>query len=103
MKVGRRNELAKTWFRSDPVFSCNGQWYFHTREGIDVGPYDSQLEAEVESGMLRQLLKRHGMENRGREVLRDFILDSFTMGRPLSVLLTEEAEPAIRDAVRAMG
>ncbi len=103
MQVGRHNELTRTWFRSDPVFSCNGRWYFHTREGIDVGPYDSQLEAEVESGMLRQLLKRHGMERRAREVLRDFILDSFTMGRPLSVMFTEEAQPDIRAAVRALG
>ena len=37
MLVGRDNETERTWFRSDRVFVTNGQWYFHTREGIDRG------------------------------------------------------------------
>ncbi len=92
MHAGRRDETPRTWFRSDAVFSCNGRWYFHTREGIDIGPYDSQTEAEIESGMLRALIKRSAMGGESLGVLREFILESFTMGRPLNVMISEDIE-----------
>ena len=92
MLVGRRDESQKTWFRSERVFNCNGKWYFHTREGIDVGPYDSQLEAEIEAGMLKELIKNAALSGEALGVLRDFILESFTLGRPLNVMIAEDAE-----------
>ena len=53
MKVARNNEEQRVWFRSERVFFSNGSdWYFQTREGIDVGPYESQFEAEIEGGLL---------------------------------------------------
>ena len=48
MNAARIDEQPKTWFRSDRVFLINSQWFFPTREGGDVGPYDSQFEAEIE-------------------------------------------------------
>lgn len=27
--------------RSDRVFQKDGYWYFHTREGVQIGPFDS--------------------------------------------------------------
>jgi len=93
MLVGRRDENSKkTWFRADRVFHTNGRWYFHTREGIDVGPYDSQLEAEIEAGMLRELIKHTRARGESLSVLRDFILESFTLGRPLNVMVADQAE-----------
>ena len=92
MLVGRRDEKSKTWFRCDRVFHTNGRWYFHTREGIDVGPYDSQLEAEIEAGMLKELIKNTGVRGESLSVLRDFILESFSLGRPLNVMVTDTAE-----------
>jgi hypothetical protein len=92
MLVGRRDESNKTWFRSERVFNCNGGWYFHTREGIDVGPYESQLEAEIEAGMLKELIKNSHVGGEALTVLRDFILESFTLGRPLSVMIADDAE-----------
>jgi len=89
---GRQNERNRTWFRSERVFSTNGRWYFHTREGIDVGPYESQLEAEIEAGMLRELIKNSQLEGEALAVLRDFILESFTLGRPLNVMIAEGTE-----------
>ena len=77
MLVGRRDERSKTWFRADRVFHTNGKWYFHTREGIDVGPYESQLEAEIEAGMLKELIKNTQVRGESLSVLRDFILESF--------------------------
>lgn len=95
MLGGRDNENKQTWFRSDRVFNCNGAWYFHTREGIDVGPYESQLEADIEAEMLRELIRHANVEGEALSVLKDFILESFTMGRPLNVMVGDNAESII--------
>ncbi|MEZ5559489.1 MAG: DUF6316 family protein [Pseudomonadales bacterium] len=84
MKVSRSEELPRTWFRSERVFLSDGRWYFHTREGVDVGPYDSQFEAEIEAGMLKELLRGRGEGATALTVIREFVLESYTMGRPLS-------------------
>ena len=49
MNAARQNEETRTWFRSDRVFLSDGKWFFHTREGVDLGPYESQFEAEIEA------------------------------------------------------
>jgi hypothetical protein len=71
------------WFRSSLIFATGERWYFHTREGVDIGPYDSRFEAEIEAGILRELL--HGIEQGepALAVIREFVLDSYGMGRPL--------------------
>lgn len=85
MNVARTNERPRTWFRSERVFLSDGKWYFHTREGVDVGPYESQFEAEIEAGMLKELLRERGVAGEGAlSVIREFVLDSYAMGRPLS-------------------
>lgn len=97
MNAVRSNEQAKTWFRSERVFLSNGQWYFHTREGVDVGPYDTQFEAEIEAGMLKELLRERLGTNealygeRALDVIREFVLDSYVMGRPLAPSFGEAA------------
>jgi hypothetical protein len=99
MLVGRRDERSKTWFRADRVFHTNERWYFHTREGIDVGPYESQLEAEIEASMLKELIKNTRMRGESLAVLRDFILESFSLGRPLNVMVNDtEAEHIVMGA-----
>ena len=79
----RENEKHRIWFRSERIFSCNDKFYFHTREGIDVGPYDSQFEAEIEAGMVKELLKDIQTGPAAIAVIREFILESYSMGRPL--------------------
>ncbi|ODS22739.1 hypothetical protein AB835_12560 [Candidatus Endobugula sertula] len=32
-------------YRSDRIFSQCGYWYFRTREGMDIGPFDNRGEA----------------------------------------------------------
>ena len=83
-QVSRSNERPRTWFRSERVFLSDGQWFFHTREGVDVGPYESQFEAEIEAGMLRELLRERGQGDACMPVIREFVLDSYAMGRPLT-------------------
>ena len=84
MNVGRRNEKPKTWFRSERVFLNGGSWFFRTREGVEIGPYETQSEANVEANMLRELLRDRGQDGKGIAVIREFVRDSYAMGRPLT-------------------
>ena len=95
MFAGRVEEEKRTWFRSERIFNCNGEWYFHTREGIDVGPYESQLEADIEAEMLRELIRNAHPHGEALSVLKDFILESFSMGRPLNVMVSDGGESII--------
>lgn len=88
MSASRRDEAPKTWFRSDRIFMQDNGWFFHTREGVDIGPYESQFEAQIESGLLKELLTRRGDQD-AMKVIRDFVLDSYAMGRPLSPSFAE--------------
>ena len=39
----RKGEVGETApDRSDRVFEKNGYWYFHTRENVQIGPFDSK-------------------------------------------------------------
>ncbi len=85
MNAARIDEKPKTWFRSERVFLSDEKWFFHTREGVDVGPYDSQFEAEIEAGMLKELLRERAAKGDASiSVIREFVLDSYAMGRPLT-------------------
>ena len=73
----RKDEEPRTWFRSERVFCSDGVWYFHTREGVDVGPYRNKFEAEVDAEMLKTLLV--GVEGEeARQTIRKFMLDDRT-------------------------
>lgn len=85
MLAGRRREALKTWFRSERVYNSDGRWYFHTREGIEVGPYESQFDAELEAGLLLELLKNVPLQQGPEDVIREFVMDSFSWGSPLAV------------------
>lgn len=95
MLAVRTNERQRTWFRSDRVFMSDSEWYFHTREGVDVGPYPSQFEAEIEAGMLKELLRSAAKGETALAVIREFVLDSYAMGRPL----TPNFSPAVRTVI----
>ena len=73
----RKNEQPRTWFRSERVFCSDGVWFFHTREGVDVGPYRNKFEAEVDAEMLKSLLVgAEGLE--AKRIIREFMLDDRT-------------------------
>lgn len=71
----RGNEATKLWFRTPRLFRANGYWYFCTRENIDVGPYRTEFEANVEADILINLLREEPLE-RAERVVRDFAFDS---------------------------
>ncbi|MCZ6618596.1 MAG: DUF6316 family protein [Gammaproteobacteria bacterium] len=84
MMVVRSGEATRTWFRSERVFLVDGQWFFHVREDVDIGPYESRFEAEIEAGMLKELLRESVSSTSSLAIIREFILDSYAMGRPLT-------------------
>lgn len=73
--TNRRNEPSRTWFRCDRYFRSDQQWYFHTREGITVGPYRTRFEAEVDASILLSQL-RDAPAERSRQVIREFLMGS---------------------------
>lgn len=71
----RGNEPPQTWFRSGRTFCSDQAWYFHTREGITLGPYRSQLEADLDAGILLARL-RDAPAGMAGSIIREFILDT---------------------------
>jgi hypothetical protein len=95
----RRNEEPKTWFRCERFFRCNDQWYFHTREGISVGPYRTRLGAEVDAGLLMATLRDTPAEQAHRAI-RDFLVHAggdldMVHDPELTSYLTEEERRAL--------
>jgi hypothetical protein len=75
--MGRRNEVQRTWFRSERIFRFNSDWYFHTQEGVDVGPFKTEFEAQVEASILKKMLREQPPEL-ALERIREFVLDART-------------------------
>lgn len=43
--MNRHKETGVVPIRSDRLFTQYDYWYFRTREGMDIGPFDSMAEA----------------------------------------------------------
>ena len=43
--INRKQEAGNVPARSDRLFTQHDYWYFRTREGMDIGPFDSVSEA----------------------------------------------------------
>jgi hypothetical protein len=43
--MNRKEEVGVVPIRSDRLFTQHNYWYFRTREGMDIGPFDSISEA----------------------------------------------------------
>ena len=60
----RSGEIGTVPFRTGRYFSANGGWYFCTREGEEVGPFDSRAEAQAGlSAYLRKIGIRTGFDD----------------------------------------
>jgi hypothetical protein len=42
----KSDEKDVTVFRTDRFFLSDGKWFFTTREGANLGPYDTREDAE---------------------------------------------------------
>jgi hypothetical protein len=52
----RHGEPQKPWYRSNRFFKAGDVWFFSTREGIDVGPFPSDIDARKHERRLIRLL-----------------------------------------------
>jgi len=50
MEPNREGEQGSVPERSGRFLKKHGYWYYSTREGVDIGPFDSRSEAEVGVG-----------------------------------------------------
>lgn len=84
MYSSRRCERPRNWFRSNRVFAMNGQWFFSTREGIEVGPYTSHDAADRAARNLGEQLAPMCPGRQSRAVVCQFIYDACSSGQMLS-------------------
>lgn len=45
MRSNRNGENGSVPLRHERFFQTDDYWYYHTREGIDIGPFDSMEDA----------------------------------------------------------
>lgn len=45
MSLNREGELGTIPMRTDRFFSADSEWYFSTREGTAIGPYNNKTQA----------------------------------------------------------
>lgn len=45
--IPRNGETTQRSVRSDRFFEQESYWYFRTREGLDIGPFDTESEAKA--------------------------------------------------------
>lgn len=50
--VVRKGEKDRPWYRNSRVVKNASGWFICTREGIDVGPYTCEFDAEVDAEIL---------------------------------------------------
>ncbi len=44
----RSGEASGTHFRTDRYFCISGEWFFSTRENLQIGPFATRDDAEIE-------------------------------------------------------
>ena len=75
----RKGELpGRSGFRTVRFVLTNGAWYFATREGIDIGPFNSRHSAVRACDRLVDQLSRSGGTN-ARKIVENFV--TFQMRR----------------------
>jgi hypothetical protein len=75
------------------MYFRDGSWWFTTRESIEVGPYDSEHEAESDSRKLTKILRKITEPIKGRLVIREFAFRPAAMRRGREHMPIEDPEP----------
>lgn len=66
------DERRKTWFRAERLYREGDHWYVSTREGIPVGPYDTEAEARRDADLLTRILAEATTEIDALIAIREF-------------------------------
>ncbi|NKC01143.1 MAG: hypothetical protein GKR90_21970 [Pseudomonadales bacterium] len=68
----RYGEDPKKWYRSKRFYQVDGVWFFSTREGLDVGPFDSESDAQKHSEKLKSLLIKCSDEASAKKTILEY-------------------------------
>lgn len=68
----RRGEGYRNWYRSGRYFQADGAWFFSTREGVDVGPFETEAEAKKHERRLVTLLQRTTSAEEAFQVIHEY-------------------------------
>jgi hypothetical protein len=69
-------EAFREWFRTIRFFQRQRGWFFLSPDGLAVGPYASERDAERQATRLAKLLKNLGHERNIRTAVIEFALSS---------------------------
>jgi len=62
MSLGNRvGEEERNWFRSDRIYNLNNKWYFTTREGDELGPFNNHDGVEKAIRDFVDVIKKEGL------------------------------------------
>lgn len=65
MSLKREGEDGHSPFRSERIFNAGNEWYFSTRDGKDIGPFESKDEAKAELALFLRKLAMSDQEIKG--------------------------------------
>lgn len=68
----RRGEGYRNWYRSGRYFQADGAWFFSTREGIDVGPFETEAEAKKHERRLVAMLERTNSAEEAFQIIHEY-------------------------------
>jgi hypothetical protein len=68
----RKGEPKKVWFRTGRIFSVGNAFFVATREGVDVGPYNSEHEAIRDSKRLSKFLAQNDGSISAAQLIHEF-------------------------------
>ena len=68
----RHGEGYRNWYRSGRYFQADGAWFFSTREGIDVGPFETEAEAKKHERRLVAMLQRASSAEEAFQIIHEY-------------------------------
>ena len=68
----RRGEGYRNWYRSGRYFQADGAWFFSTREGVDVGPFESEAQAKKHERRLVSILQRTNSAEEAFKIIHEY-------------------------------
>ena len=89
----RKEDATNDRVRTPRYFKTDDGWFFRTREGIAIGPYKTEFDAEISSSLLTARLAQLDDESKSVATIHAFIRDP-AYGPANQVLRADKSNPA---------
>lgn len=77
----RKSEQDGVYFRSNRFYKINRKYYCSTREGVEIGPYDSKDEADIDLIRFIRRVEKNELKSPPKRLFYKAILLSQTMNK----------------------